>query len=432
MRNLVIVSILVLAISCEKYVEDVNINPNAFTDAPGELVIGQAALESVNLLAGANARLAGIFTDQFTGADRQYIPFDSYVVTSPDFNSSWSNIYSSGYAQAKFSRDKAIESQNPILEGVAEILMALFIGEASALYGDVPFTEAGDPDNFPNPNYDSQTAILEQVQELLSNAITKVGDSRVRDFYGELIFQPNEASWSELAHTLKARYYLMAKDYNNAYMETFMGVNSAAGDLLSQHTTAVGSQNLYFQFGSQLREDYLTVTNSYLRRLMEGTEPRLLDTPGDIQRATVYFNGIQLNYTDEGYFGQEAPSHLITYVENKLIQAESAERIGEDGLTPFNEIRAFLSNKFQGDFPASTSSGDALILEILEEKYVSLIGQLSVFSDVRRTGNAIGVPIKSSTAPGIPQRFLYPNQESQSNVNFPGLKGLFEPTAVNQ
>ena len=61
---------------------------------------------------------------------------------------------------------------------------------------------------------------------------------------------------------------------------------------------------------------------------------------------------------------------------------------------------------------------DALRLEILLEKYCSVIG-LPTYQDVLRTKNLIGVPIKSDDTEIIPQRFLYPLTESSSNSNFP-------------
>ncbi|WP_438423522.1 SusD/RagB family nutrient-binding outer membrane lipoprotein [Aquimarina macrocephali] len=433
MKKAIITLMIIFSFTaCDSYVEDVNINPNVFTDAPGELVIGQAELELVHLLGGEAARLAGIFGDQFTGADRQYIAYNNYTITAQGFNGTWANTYQAGFAQAKFTKEKAIESGNVVLEGVAQILMACFAGETTLLYGDVPFSEAGDADNFPNPIYDSQSVILQQIQAILSEAITKVDNATVEGFYGSGIFEENDAIWSEIGHTLKARYYMAAKDYPNALIEAQQGISSSNGDLLSSHATANGGRNLFYQFGALLRGGYLTVEDSHLRKLVAGVTPRLLVTPGDSNRATIYFDGIELNYNSNGYFGEIAPLRLITWLETKLIEAESAARTGGDGLTPFNQVRDYLATVYGGSFPHSTSTGTTLINEILEEKYISLIGQLSVFSDLRRTDNALGIPIKSSTAPGIPERFLYPQSEINANSNFPGVESLFVATPINQ
>ncbi|MCB0372569.1 MAG: RagB/SusD family nutrient uptake outer membrane protein [Muricauda sp.] len=418
--------------SCVEYVDGVDINPNAFTEAPGELVIGQAELTFVELFSGESNRLAGIFTDHFTGADRQFISYNNYNVTAGDFTSSWGSVYSGGYAQAKIAREDAQAQGNVVLQGIAEIMMAAFAGETTLLYGDVPFSQAADVDQFPDPLYDGQIEVLQGVQGLLSSALGNVGSATVNDFYGSNIFVSNDATWAEVAHSLKARYYLAAKNYEMALTEAQLGIATPNADLLSLHTSASGGQNLYYQFGALARAGYLTVEGSTLKNLVDGTTPRLLATPGDTERGAVYFDGIELNYTDGGYFAIDAPAHLVTWVETKLIEAEAAARTGGDGLTPFNAVRDYLATLYGGDFPHSTATGNDLILQILEEKYISLIGQLSVFSDVRRTGNALGVAIKSNTAQTIPQRFLYPQSEVDTNDNFTGLINLFAPTAINQ
>ena len=41
------IGLLISTVSCEDYSEDLNTDPNNFTDAPGSLVIGQAELEVI-------------------------------------------------------------------------------------------------------------------------------------------------------------------------------------------------------------------------------------------------------------------------------------------------------------------------------------------------------------------------------------------------
>jgi len=145
-----------------------------------------------------------------------------------------------------------------------------------------------------------------------------------------------------------------------------------------------------------------------------------------------YFTGDELNTSDDGFFGAESPFQIVSWIETKLIEAEAAQRTGGDALTPFNDVRNYLESTYGGGFPPSASSGDALLKEILEEKYISLPGSLQIFHDVRRTKNMIGVPIKGIGHATIPQRFYYPQVEINANESFPGLVDLFEPTPVNK
>ena len=426
------------AVSCEDYTDGINVDPNNFTSAPGDLIVGQAELVVVKLSSSNASRLAGIWTDQFTGADRQYINYDQYSMTAGDFDDEWDDLYADGATQARLAKEKAVQGGDDLLAGVATIMEALLMGEAAALWGDVPYRTAFDYVENPDPTYDPQEQVLADVQGLLDDAIDLVGDAKVANVYGAPVFVGNDASWNEIAYTLKARFYMITKDYTNAHAASLMGIQSPSGSLLSSHSSASGSRSLYYQFLFEQRGGYLTGDNSTLVQLLNGSKDRLLDTPGDAARYPIYFKDLgtgtpDLNYDLEGLFAIDASFPIVSYIENKLIEAEAAERTGlADGKIPFNEVRSHLADVWGPGFPATNSAGNDLILEILEEKFVSMPGSLQVWHDARRTNNALGLPIKNETAPRLPQRFFYPQAEINSNDNFPGVVDLFEPTPVNQ
>ncbi|MEN8125665.1 MAG: SusD/RagB family nutrient-binding outer membrane lipoprotein [Bacteroidota bacterium] len=417
--------------SCSNYTDGINENPNTFTSAPGDLLIGQAELTLVKISASNSSRYGGIFTDQFTGSERQYETVNNYGVVAGDFNDAWGDLYTRGVAQAKLANDSGVEAGDILLVGVSQIIEALLMGEAAALWGDIPYSTAFDYTNYPDPTYDTQQSVLEAVQNLLNDAITNVGDATVASVYGQPVFVGNGAKWAEVAHSLKARYYLITKDYSNALSEAQQGISSASASLLSSHEDATGARNMYWQFVEVDRSGYLTVTDSNLQKLLDGRRERLLTTPGDADRIAVYFDGNELNTSDDGEFAADAPFPIVSWIETKLIEAEAAQRTGGDATTPFNDVRDHLAATYGGDFPHSTASGNDLLAQILEEKYISLPGSLQIFHDTRRTNNLIEVPIKGIGFTTIPQRFYYPQIEINANDNFPGLIDLFTPTPVN-
>ena len=69
---------------------------------------------------------------------------------------------------------------------------------------------------------------------------------------------------------------------------------------------------------------------------------------------------------------------------------------------------------------ATTSTGVNLLMEIFEEKYLSMPGSLQIFHDVRRTNNAIGVPIKGTNNLQF-SAILISSGGSLTNANFPGV-----------
>ncbi len=187
------------------------------------------------------------------------------------------------------------------------------------------------------------------------------------------------------------------------------------------------------------------------------------------------------NAANTGFFGADSPFPMVTYEENLLIRAEAFAKTGApaDALDALNELRAYLAtgaNLRPGYLPSPDGSGfsdfwgildenedpislglqydpyditdfdiggianteglapdDALLHEILEEKYISLAGQLEVFNDIRRTKNILDLPLKNN-ATKFPQRLLYPQDEVNANTaNVPTANvGLLDETTVNK
>jgi hypothetical protein len=85
--------------------------------------------------------------------------------------------------------------------------------------------------------------------------------------------------------------------------------------------------------------------------------------------------------------------------------------------------------------PASSLTADqALLREILEERYVNFFGQIEGFNDMRRTQNEtiVRVPVTPNTGALLPQRFLYPQSEIDRNSSTPSpIPGIFVRTPVN-
>jgi hypothetical protein len=136
-------------------------------------------------------------------------------------------------------------------------------------------------------------------------------------------------------------------------------------------------------------------------------------------------------------------SPVISFVEVQLIIAETATS-NSAKLTALNSVRSHNASKFSSTYDAyveadfqtggivnkGLSSADAMKMEILLEKFCSVIG-LPTYQDVLRTDNFINVPIKSSNTTMIPQRFIYPSSEEASNANFPGYVDQFEATPIH-
>ena len=251
------------------------------------------------------------------------------------------------------------------------------------------------------------------------------------------------------------------KDYARAASEARLGIASSAGDMLMPYggDAQSGNQNPYYDFIDLNRSGYLSAEGAYATKLLDvaGTPNSRANAKTDEAGRFAYFYTTNSGYYSldpnivDGAFTPDADAPLVTYVETQAILAEALNRTGDQAgsLAALNKIRAEnestfgpgayapyvtadfaaggLLNKVAGQTPAT-----ALLKEIITEKYLSLIGQLEPFHDMRRTNNLIGIPKKNPASPNVPQRLLYPQSEINTNPNVPKpIPGLFVKTPVN-
>ncbi|MDO7885250.1 SusD/RagB family nutrient-binding outer membrane lipoprotein [Hymenobacter cheonanensis] len=444
---------------CTKLTRGFDENPNTASDAPSTLQLTGAQLAEGLFMSGESARTANIWAGVFRGADRQYQALQNYITTTQDYSTPWTIAYQSCMTQLRIVESKATSVGNKQLTGIAQASEGLMIGTVAALWGDVPYSQAF-VENTP-PTFDAQATVYAATQTLLTTAIGNLtanagaGASVSADiFYGG-----NQFKWVAAAHSLKARYYLHVKNYASALTEAQQGITSSANDLLMPYAGAVGiSANPYWDFLNN-RTAYLDGVGSYAPTLLLA---RTNSKTNETARYKYFYNDSDPSiYSDrdpnwiDGAFQATSSFPLITYVETQAIIAECQARAGNTAaaITALNNLRAYDASTYTGsgalytayvasDFTPGgvanpTSSGQtaaaALLKEVLLEKYFSLIGQIEEFNDVRRTNNLIGVPINTSTASALPQRFLYPLVELNTNPNTPNpVPSLFTKTPVNQ
>ena len=128
--------------------------------------------------------------------------------------------------------------------------------------------------------------------------------------------------WTELAHTLKARFYMHTAEqragaYAQALAEAKLGISSDGGNFFGAFTSNAAEQNFYFQFEITAgRTGYLIADQQFVS---------LLQTRGDPRRAD-YFNAAGRGSARPS--GADFQQPFITYDENTLIWAEAAYRTG--------------------------------------------------------------------------------------------------------
>ena len=432
-KFITLLAITSLFIGCE-IDENLNDDPNAFTDAPIGLILNHALLNVAAIAEAEPARIASIFTDQLTGFDRQYGTLNGYSTLSSTFDEVWADALLAGVSQAQVAKAKAVEAGNAQIQGIAEILEGYYFAETALVFGDIPFSEVNNPD-FPDPVYESQATVINGAIALIQAGIQKSGSvSAANNVFS------TSSTWSQIGNALLARYNL-AMGNNSAALSAAKAANftSTDNDWDIIHTTTNYMENLFWMFEIEERQDYLRVQNSYMSDLINPASSiysgnAKTDESGRFEWYVDQSNGVSMNTTD-GFAAVDRNYPVVSFEEVQLIIAETAVATSPDeALAALNKVRANNNSKYGGNFDAYTtadfaaggmvnrglSTSAAMTMEIMMEKFKSVIGA-PTFHDVRRNNNLIGTRIKNTGTNVIPQRYLYPPEEQAANENFPGL-----------
>jgi hypothetical protein len=431
-------ALLMIAPGCEKFVEGYDVSPNAPIAVGNGLLLTGIQVGTANSFTGTLARLSAIFTQQLRGAQFQFEDYQIYVVREVDIDNEWNQIYRNMF-NAQVLATQAGDA-NRHYRGMARVLEAMNLGLATDLWGDVPYSQAlrglQGEETF-NSAYDTQEAILTDIQRLLDEAILDLADDAENlqtPGSDDLFFGGDAQKWRNIARVLKARYEnrLSQRDAQGSATRALAALDAAYADgfdgnddnLAAPFGEAELSWNQWYAF-EQNREGYILADTGFIARLEDNDDPRLTeflqpgaDATGLDETALI---GPYLN-------GATTPVDLVTYYEAKFIEAEAALRLGDAARAAdaYNEAveaaieaagvaaadaAAFLAAN------ANATAGSITLEQIMEQKYIAMFGNIEAYNDWRRTGFPTLVPNPDGNVAGIPLRLPTAQSERLYNNN---------------
>ncbi|MBC7790945.1 MAG: SusD/RagB family nutrient-binding outer membrane lipoprotein [Anaerolineae bacterium] len=413
----------VLVTSCDNFLT----GPKLTTDPnrpqlaeAGQLLVGVQAAQFTQF-EGLLARVAAMWTQQLAGTARQHLQFGQYDITESTATSQFSQVYlGGGLIDVMKIEDITDSVGDELFGGIARVWEALIVGTAASLWGDIPYSES--VGGVLEPSLDGQSEVYAAVQAKLDTAITLLESGQgAGPGASDLIFGGDGDKWLEVAHTLKARFYLHLAEadpanYQLAIIEAQQGISSPAGDFTSFHTSSQTEANIWHQFDRERAGDI--AAGEFLVNLLKSrSDPRLAlyfapNDDGDIEGA------------GPSGTGSESPSNLsaerldpafrqpiITWAENELILAEAKFSVsGAAAAKPHvDAVRA--------DAGLGPLAGAVTLQAIILEKYIALFQNIEVYNDYKRTCFPVLAPAPGKTA--IPGRVLYGVDERNANSNIP-------------
>ncbi len=467
MFSIIFIASMLMLPSCE-IPTDLNDNPNEITlqDVDPNLFLNGAQLANIMVQNSHLNRISGMFSGQLVGYTSLYSNIYGYSLSTVESNDEWRGCYTGVLTNVRHIRNA---TDDKLLVGMSKVVEAHAVGTLAILMGDVPYSEVGG--EIEDPKFDSQKDVLAAMTSLLDDAISDLGSASSRPESFDIYYGGDKDKWLAAAYTLKARYALIQKDYSSALTAANMGISSSAGDMnfIPRGDAAVseGDKNLFNAILAGSRAGDLGNRDSYLLALLNDT----LTTTyrGNLKTdETARHNYYKIDETSgDGNLGvieRFEPMPMVTYFENQLIKAEAAARTSfADGLGHLNDYRAWLASggRLNDTFNDSASilyeaydaadfadggmenldgvaDVDALLREIIEERYVSGFGTYMPFNDHRRlrgegkTNLIVPFPLNTTAASEHVERIPYAQDELASNSTIDEDPGLYAETEVNQ
>jgi hypothetical protein len=474
-NKIIVVSILLLSLSCKKL--DINDSPNnpPIENATPEALFPSAVMSSVGRINGDLSIIGGMwaqFWAQNNGSS-QFRTVDSYnIQNSSNFiNGPYTELYSGALTDYQLAITKSVAAQDWRFNLMSTVMKAYTYQVLVDLFDKVPYSEALQPTVILQPKFDDgytiYTSLIAEIDAALAKDYrgTIHTDAQMRiDFifgnHGDASFEDQMDNWEKFANTLKLKMYLRMVNAKPAEAEAGIKKLYADGAVFLDQGAGVGvfvnapnKSNPFYEYNS-----------------------RRLNTPDNLKASFTLTSWLQKNADPRGmaYFGQAYPiqsihqgdylsgnnsavnpivkatetAWLISEAESYFMQAEALERyfggagaeakynaavnaaFGQVGLTP----GALLTTTYK--YPSGGL--ETKIEAIIVQKWASLFGShaLEAFFEQNRTGypktstvyskeagyipgQLVYVP-NGVTGPGnFPRRFVFPENERSRNSNTP-------------
>ena len=479
---------LVSVIACsEKALDEVNKDVNHAPDAEAKFVFADVTTATAFTVVGGDFNTyLGVAVEHWGGVHNQLYKADQRDgewTSSSCFNNNWVGIYNTiknaRVVVAKTEDDaEGVDAGNKALNGAAKAILAYNSAILTDLFGDTPYSEACDYFKYPNPKIDKQEDIYKDINKLLNEAIAQLtGASTIGTGNFDFIYGGSAAKWLKFAYAVRARValhtILRASNKSAVYTQILSDIENSFADASEQAQFAKydGDSQLSPLGAFQYSREALGASKSIAKKYTDRNDPRgdmifcgnywtdgcAHHKPGDATFNPVpNGEGVEAQewYTEDCYLWTlNAPTYLISYAELQFIKAEVLARQSKETeakeaaleaikaafeITNVNVESAQYSWGFgyEGAYLTDADaeayynavvdpkSGDALLGEIMVQKYLSFHGanggSVEAYNDVRRLkaeGKNYITLANPKNSSKFPQRCIYGSSDTTTNPN---------------
>lgn len=337
MKKILLYSIITLFVSslygCKEWL-DVNSSPNSATTAvmTPSLVISAQEYDILNNLVNStyawqlshHLTKSGEFSGNYTFLNGQIMP--------QDVDSWWSTYYAIN-KNLKWIEEKAAEEEDLAYQGIAKALWVHNFQRMVDIWGDVPYSQACNPDEYTLPAYDKgediYDSLLVKIDEAISCLESAVGHYSTSDLSKvDIICFGDLEQWVRVCYTLKLRLLMRLSDVRDvssqvtAIADKCLAINENV-DANPGYIAETDKMNILYETygwdkngGRNTNHRQYMPTSILVDLLRDNNDPRLrvfaqprVNLGDDPEGFSVYSNSGLENERYVGIpYGQESPS----------------------------------------------------------------------------------------------------------------------------
>ncbi|MCF6349468.1 MAG: SusD/RagB family nutrient-binding outer membrane lipoprotein [Flavobacteriaceae bacterium] len=453
-------------IACKDSIEGINTDPlTANIIDPGllmpEILLGgisnNRTIEMSPINMQAQHWSAIVVADPFTNPER-------YTVLPNTTTNIWLNQFTTALQNLLQIKELTLNNNPDALNiiGQAETLEALSYLNLTQVFGSIPFSQALQADEFPNPIFDNQEEVLRGIVDLCNAATNNLVTDTEIITSSDLIFEGDKLSWIRFANSIKLKALMLIANVDPSSVTTELQITSTQPLITGvnqiaklDYTTDAGNENPIWKTIDQFsggQNVFWGAASTLVNMMNANSDPRRI----------VYFDDVSGTYVgqDQGMFSPvgisrvslniirpEMPDIYIHPSEINFYLAEAALKgwITGDANTHYQAgIQASLDSYDNYPQPIDNAnktafmssprgsitgdSFDAALLKIHEEIYISNFTRgLEAWTNIRRNNVPdFQLPVAAALNTLI-RRYHVPLSEVTSNPNAPILPTLDTP-----
>jgi hypothetical protein len=411
------------------------------------------------------------------GSASVFLNPERYSISPFTTDNTWTAFYTESLKNLLLMREQALAAtparRNQAAQ--AEIFSAYVFWMLTSIYETVPYTQALDGENFPEPMFDSQETVLRGVLQKLDSAIVMIDKSAsalpgVEE--GDLLYGGDMADWERFANSLKLRTLMMIRNKDasvDAQISALLSqplIRDNAQEAAVPFFTATGNENnlwklndLYGGFINAMNGNEFVFAGKTLVDLMKSLrDPRLdtyfefavesfnIDPDGGGPVTSEHFGQIPgVSDWDDGHTSmlsqniirKDWPNRIVPAAEvwfyeaefrastNDLPRAYTAYRTGVQRALDYFDgkpgaISSAAKTAYLGQLPQSFTSQQAALDAIRGQEYIEVLDRSPEnWVHWRRTKYPAFIRPEQATLGSVIRRYPISSEEIAANPNAP-------------